>query len=402
MEGSDRRLYGSTGDADGAVGIIFRMNKDGSDFTTLYQAGTKFPLLEGSDGALYAVLAGEWDPDGFYIGHTISQLSKEGGANKPLASVACNGGLIEGTDHALYGVGPHTNGLGIVFKVGMDGSNFEVLHEFTGGAGGEEPQGRLLKSSDGALYGTTRRGGVENFGTVFKLNEDGSGFQVIYGEDKLFWPQGDLVEDDDGMLYGTASGGGGDGVGMIFQVQRDGSQFRMLWAFSHTVGDGRYPAPGLTVGPDRAVYGAATTGGGHESGMLFKFTLGIERFEVLHHFGGLFADGREPSGLPVLGRDGLLYGMTGRGGDQDLGTVYRASSELPQVRIQSLEFIASGARLRMSGGDAGATYRIEAALELSENWRTVGTSTAELDGAFEFLDRSSTLYPIRYYRIVAP
>jgi uncharacterized repeat protein (TIGR03803 family) len=84
---------------------------------------------------------------------------------------------------------------------------------------------------------------VENFGTVFKLNEDGSGFQVIYGEDKLFWPQGDLVEDDDGMLYGTASGGGGDGVGMIFQVQRDGSQFRMLWAFSDTVGDGRYPAP---------------------------------------------------------------------------------------------------------------------------------------------------------------
>jgi hypothetical protein len=56
----------------------------------------------------------------------------------------------------------------------------------------------------------------------------------------------------------------------------------------------------------------------------------------------------------------------------------------------------------MSGGDAGATYRIEAALELSGNWRTVGTSTAELDGAFEFLDESSTLYPMRYYRIVAP
>jgi uncharacterized repeat protein (TIGR03803 family) len=45
-----------------------------------------------------------------------------------------------------------------------------VLHSFTGTNGdGAIPEGPLLLSPTGVLYGTTSAGGTANYGTVFSL-----------------------------------------------------------------------------------------------------------------------------------------------------------------------------------------------------------------------------------------
>ena len=55
---------------------------------------------------------------------------------------------------------------------------YVVLHDFNG-ADGAYPQGDLVLSGT-TLYGTTALGGSNNYGTVFEVNSDGSGYAVLH------------------------------------------------------------------------------------------------------------------------------------------------------------------------------------------------------------------------------
>src|SRR5215210_4703482 len=78
----------------------------------------------------------------------------------------------------------------------------DVVHAFPS-AGPAQPAARLLRGSDGNLYGTTQYGGSHNAGTVFSLAPDGT-FTVLHefdGADGSL-PNA-LIEARDGNLYGT-------------------------------------------------------------------------------------------------------------------------------------------------------------------------------------------------------
>ena len=115
-----------------------------------------------------------------------------------------------------------------------------------------------MEGNEGALYGTTGGGGAYTnqygfgFGTVFKLNKDGSGYSVLYSFGGLNGDgsgPGGLIEGSDGALYGTTSGGGaytnqyGDGLGTVFKLDKDGSGYSILRSFGGEVGDGQNPVP---------------------------------------------------------------------------------------------------------------------------------------------------------------
>ena len=64
--------------------------------------------------------------------------------------------------------------MGTVFKIDRWGQ-FLVLHSFLGGTGdGATPMAGLVSDPAGNLYGTTKVGGLENSGTVFRLAPDNS------------------------------------------------------------------------------------------------------------------------------------------------------------------------------------------------------------------------------------
>src|SRR4051812_37453629 len=57
---------------------------------------------------------------------------------------------------------------------------FEVLHDFSGGAGnGAVALGALMQAPDGNLYGTTQRGGAFGLGTVYRY-APGGGVTIIH------------------------------------------------------------------------------------------------------------------------------------------------------------------------------------------------------------------------------
>ena len=72
----------------------------------------------------------------------------------------------------------------VLFLLATDAwaTSFSKIHDFDG-TDGINPSAALVKGADGALYGTAFVGGMSGAGTVFKINEDGTGFSKIHDFD---------------------------------------------------------------------------------------------------------------------------------------------------------------------------------------------------------------------------
>src|SRR5262249_45614449 len=117
-------------------------------------------------------------------------------------------GLFLGADGALYGTtwDGGTNAQGTVFRIGKDGSGYTILHHFGAGNDGSTTFAGPVQANDGMLYGTTYNGGKNDFGTIFKLNTNGSAYSVLYSFTNApdgANPRGPLIQGLDGALYGT-------------------------------------------------------------------------------------------------------------------------------------------------------------------------------------------------------
>jgi uncharacterized repeat protein (TIGR03803 family) len=168
----------------------------------------------------------------FTLLKSFSGLAEAGTGALPLA------GVIQGSDGWLYGttVTGGTNALpvGTVFKLQTDGAGFVLLHHFSG-TNGNGPSASVLEGSDGFLYGTTVSGGISNFGTVFKLAKNGSQFALLHeftgGADSKN-PHGAVIEGSDGYLYGTTEFGNSSTRGTIFKLDKSGANYSIIHTFT--------------------------------------------------------------------------------------------------------------------------------------------------------------------------
>ncbi|MGC9945283.1 MAG: choice-of-anchor tandem repeat GloVer-containing protein [Bryobacteraceae bacterium] len=222
-------------------------------------------------------------------------------------------GLMRDSAGNLYGTtkrGGDTND-GTIFKLDKTGET--VLHSFAGGDG-RRPYAGLIQDSAGNLYGTTNEGGDTNVGTVFKLDKTGTEtalhtFRVDVGDGGR--PVAGLIQDAAGNFYGTTEFGGASGYGIVFRLDTAGTE-TVLYSFTGGA-DGGYPVAGLAQDPEGNLYGAASGGGAANHGVVYKLdTTG--RQTVLYTFTG-GADGARP--MAGLFRDsaGNLYGDTYGGGN---------------------------------------------------------------------------------------
>jgi uncharacterized repeat protein (TIGR03803 family) len=203
---------------------------------------------------------------------------------------------------------------------------FVVLHTFTGPPDGGFPNGGVILDSKGNLYGTTSEGGTGacsgGCGTVFKLSPAGKetilySFTGTNGDGK--YPQGGLVRDASGNLYGTTYGGGTSGnacnnygCGTVFMLDAAGIE-TVLYSFSGGV-DGATPLAGVVRDAAGNLYGTTHLGGAFNWGTVFVVDkTGTET--VLHSFDGLTGDGGDAYGGLILDSAGTLYGTTQGGGN---------------------------------------------------------------------------------------
>lgn len=228
-------------------------------------------------------------------------------------------------------------GNGTIFKLNADGSAFTNLHSFSAGAGpypytnadGLTPNTPVLSSN--TLYGTTVQGGAFGYGTVYRINTDGSGFTNLHtfsaapgfgaaNQDGAN-PYGRLVIVGN-TLYGTASGGGHAGSGTVFQLNTDGTAFNVI---SHLPGFGGpgFPLAGLVLSGTKLI-GTSSVGGNPSRGAVFAVNTDGTGFGALHTFAT--GEGAYPqAGLLLSGN--TVYGTTLNGGASGIGTVFKLNSD---------------------------------------------------------------------------
>jgi uncharacterized repeat protein (TIGR03803 family) len=319
LEGSDGVLYGTT--RDGGIhgpdqhGTIFRINKDGTGFVKLHD----FQANDPANGST------------------------------PLTA------LVEGSDGILYGTTPLSGASqeGIVYRINKDGSGFVILHDFDiqDPANGSQPWGDLLEGSDGLLYGTTFGGGAgfNRAGTIFRISKNGSGFLKLHDFDRGDPADGDspyagLIEGSDGALYGTTSRGGNGGAGIVFRIQKNGTGFSKLHDFAF--GDptsGSEPYAELVEGSNGALFGTTLLGGPYDSGTVFRVNKDGTGFLTLHDFA--LSNGGYPNARLVEGSPGTYYGTAGGGGPKGAGVLFSLTSAefLPALAIADASVVEGDA-----------------------------------------------------------
>src|SRR5260221_3665081 len=255
--------------------------------------------------------------------------------NADQSGVTPNASLILDSDGFLYGTTSSAGGRnnGTVFKLNRDGTGYMVLHSFAG-SDGRMPQAALLWADDGKLYGTTFAGGSNEFGTVFSLNRDGTGYSVLHhfaGIDGRY-PQAGLLQASNGFLYGTTSAGGSNDVGTVFKLSTNGTGYQLIYCFAGT--DGTSPYGKLIQGIDCSLYGTSYEGGVSNLGTIFKLSTDGSDYTVIHNFAkewlGYAVSGFNPKAGLIQGGDGKLYGTTRNGGGtrpDQFGTVFRINPD---------------------------------------------------------------------------
>jgi uncharacterized repeat protein (TIGR03803 family) len=336
QDGAGKLYGAAPNGGENSNGTVFKLDTDGQNFAVLHDfdlsdgddpksdvilgGGFLFGTAEqggvSNAGVVYKV-----DTNGNNFG-VIHHLNGTSDGSTP------TGRLVQGPDTILYGVAHDdgANGFGTVFSVEPGGANFTVIHVFgSTGNDGSEPFGGLLMASDGMLYGTTEKGhNGTGFGTVFRLDTDGGNFETLHtftggigGQD----PTTPLFETPDGYIWGTTVFGGSSSSGTVYKLRRDGTDFQVVHAFAGDEGtDPKAPLIRITGG---LLYGTASTGGSG-GGTVYRMTVGGQLVDSAHDFTS--ASGSNPQGAVLQGQDGSLYGMTSSGGANSLGTVWRLTT----------------------------------------------------------------------------
>jgi uncharacterized repeat protein (TIGR03803 family) len=257
-------------------------------------------------------------------------------------------GAVYGTTNAG---GSQTSGCGTVFKIDPANQTLITIWTFTGGSDGCAPIGQLIGDDRGALYGTAGGGGAFGNGTVFKLSPPARGqtawslttlWSFSGGSDGAL-PLAGVIADEDGALYGTTARGGvlstecGFGgressCGVVFKLTPPASgqtawTETVLWSFSGG-GDGWLPVAPVIADYRGTLYGTTSAGGagsnrtcffaGSTCGVVFKLTppasgQGGWTQTVLWNFSGN-SDGGNPLAGLTADKRGVLYGTARSGG----------------------------------------------------------------------------------------
>ena len=333
-------LYGMTvngGDPLGNpayTGNIFKIKKDGTGCSNMmYFTGTNGTSPHGSliyDGTfLYGMTQGDGTstsygnvfkikPDGTGFVNLINFDGTNANGQSPYGSL-----IFVGT--TLYGMTSYkgTNDYGTIFKINTDGTGYVTLFNFNDGANGNSPYGSLI--SDGTfLYGMTRDGGVNEIGNIFKIKLDGTGYVDLYNFNNRTYcpscgntPWGSLVSDST-FLYGMTQLGGTSNDGIIFKIKTDGTGYSKLLDFNGTNGSSPH---GDLIYNGTFLYGMTYSGGANNHGTIFKIKTDGTGYSDLFDFLGA-VNGSGPEGN--LMSDGtFFYGMTTGGGANGLGVVFK-------------------------------------------------------------------------------
>lgn len=227
-------------------GTLFKIDEGGGGYATLYQFnGGDGAQPRGAPAAWGGALYGMASRGGSAGQGVIYRVNTDGTSLTLLHHFAGGpgdgaqpwGGLTPvGT--AFYGMTLFGGawGQGAICRINADGTSYTLLHSFGGSAAdGAQPCGGLA-FVEGWLFGFTSAGGEAGCGTLFRIGLDGGNYAVVHalgGAADGAAPRGTPLPAGN-ALWGTASAGGPNGRGTLFAwpLPASGARHSNLYSFA--------------------------------------------------------------------------------------------------------------------------------------------------------------------------
>ena len=251
------------------------------------------------------------------------------------------GGLIQAANGKLYGLtSESSNGIGgTIFEYDLGSNTFTTLVDFasiyfnSNYSYGRQPGGDLLQISNGHLFGMTAFGGSNNGGVIFDYNITADTLIIRHnfsGTYSTKTPWGTLMQASNGKLYGFT-------LGSLFEFNPVNNQYSTKALLTSTNGPGAVPVDRLTEVAAGRLYGMCYQGGVNSEGILFEYNTQTGVLVKKLDFNSTLT-GKNPKGSLFLANNGLLYGMTTRGGTYDLGVIFSYNRFASQAFKKLFEF----------------------------------------------------------------
>jgi len=245
------------------------------------------------------------------------------------------------------------NGFGTIFQIMPSGAGYAVDHFFTGTkSDGSDPQHNAMTLVGTVLYGTTLTGGQHNNGSIFSINDDGTGYSsplVFDFPTSAANNAGDMPFSNfvaaGSVLYGMTSQGGhrggltGDGV--IFSFNTTSNTYTRIHSFNGA--DGFDPHGQLILDPNGTTfYGMTPVGGSANVGVVFSFNMAKNKYKVIHQFacpnnGAPMcidgSNGATPDHGALVQNNSSLFGLTTFGGKYGEGTLFTMHTDGSHFKI---------------------------------------------------------------------
>lgn len=169
-------------------------------------------LVQAPNGNLYAMTSrgGSYDAGTLLEYDPVSnRFSKKMDFDPEATGANPLGSMVLYDDSLLFGMTSQggSHGYGVLFRYNLMTNSYTRIIDFNGTEYGKNPQGSLVRASDGNLYGMTPGGGTHDLGTLFSYNPATGAFTKIMnfvGSVNGATPQGSLLHASNGKLYGVS------------------------------------------------------------------------------------------------------------------------------------------------------------------------------------------------------
>jgi uncharacterized repeat protein (TIGR03803 family) len=211
---------------------------------------------------------------------------------------------------------------GTIFSADLQGnllSSFEIPTENEG----INPTGSPVEAGNGKLYGMTSQGGTHSNGIIYEWDPINNVYMKKYDLDDSAGSNPSLLSlGVDENLFGLTSTGGKYNLGVLFEWNPETNVLKKIVDFNGVPG-GSNPVGKLIQTSTGRFFGLTNKGGLNDLGSLYEWNPVTEQFNKRFDFNGTI--GSYPIASLVEGKDGLLYGIASKGGASDRGTLFSYS-----------------------------------------------------------------------------
>lgn len=310
----DNKLYGMANGGVNSFGVIFNYDPATNTYATKMNLSLSSGANPSCAMALYNNKMYGWTSlGGAYNGGTLIEynpvpngyvkkvdLGSDQDFSNPGSKRIYHNGKVYG-----FMIDGGSTASGGIYEYDLAASTFTEKYSCQPGDGSTFDGGGMTLFNN-KFYGVTNQGGNNFGGTIFEYDPAANTYTIKYHFDYPTgrYPVGKLVVVN-GKLYGTTNTGSTNGEGNIYQYDPVTNVFTEKVIFGGAFGEN--PQAGL-ISYNNKLYGTTGYGGTNDAGTLFEYDPAINSFIVRANFNEA-TTGKSPSAELTL-YNGMLYGVT--------------------------------------------------------------------------------------------